>query len=220
MALGWRRDYLRYKNYFLNIVTVYKKRKDLKMFLEILLSLSTISFFTIFAIRPTFLTIAELVKKIRTKEETVNKMDTKIQNLDQALVLYTQEQARIALLESAVPSSAAPDVLVRQIEGVATTHPVSLLGLSTGDVTLVGEEKVQRKSGELGVLPGGAKELSFSISLTGDFQNIASFLETLENLRRPVKIDVATINSSETEEARIIVLVVSGRTPYLKESPK
>ena len=39
MALGLRKDYLRYKSYFLNIVSLYKRKEDLRMFLEIMLSL-------------------------------------------------------------------------------------------------------------------------------------------------------------------------------------
>ncbi|MCK4588646.1 hypothetical protein KAT60_02400, partial [Candidatus Woesebacteria bacterium] len=88
MALGWRRGYLRYKSYFLNVIVVYKRRKDLRMFLEITLSLVTISFFAVFALKPTLLTIAELTKEIKTKEETVAKMDEKIQNLERGQQIY------------------------------------------------------------------------------------------------------------------------------------
>ncbi|MEJ2441504.1 MAG: hypothetical protein P8Y06_01110, partial [Patescibacteria group bacterium] len=85
MALGWRKDYLRYRSYFLNIVGVYKQRKDLRMFLELLLTLVTVSFFAAFALRPTLLTIIELLKEIDTKEETLTKMSTKIQEIRKKL---------------------------------------------------------------------------------------------------------------------------------------
>ena len=107
MALGWRKDYLRYRSYFLNIVGVYKQRKDLRMFLELLLTLVTVSFFAAFALRPTLLTIIELLKEIDTKEETLTKMSTKIQNLQQAQTLFLQEQSRISLLETTIPDTPA-----------------------------------------------------------------------------------------------------------------
>lgn len=218
MALGWRRGYLRYKSYFLDVIAVYKRRKDLRMFLEIILSLATISFFAVFALKPTLLTIAELVKEIKTKEETVAKMDEKIQNLERGQQIYTQEQTRISLLKDAIPSAPAPDSFVRQIEGATTRHPITILGMSIGEVTLVGEEKVQRRGEELGALPGGARGVTFSISATSSYLDLTAFLSTLQNLRRPVKIDAATINSSETDIGRLIVLVITGRTPYLRES--
>jgi hypothetical protein len=115
MALGWRKDYLRYRSYFLNIVNVYKQRRDVKAFLELILTLVTISFFALFALKPTLLTIIELLREIEAKEETVEKMDTKIQNLQQAQTLYIQEAARIKLLETAIPDKPAPDLFVRQI---------------------------------------------------------------------------------------------------------
>ncbi len=80
MALGWRKDYLRYRSYFLNVLNLYKRKEDLRMFLEIMLSLSAISFFSIFALRPTFLTIATLLKEINAKKGTIITMDTKIKN--------------------------------------------------------------------------------------------------------------------------------------------
>lgn len=218
MALGWRRGYLRYKSHFLNVIAIYKRRKDLRMFLEIILSLTTVSFFAILALKPTLLTIAELTKEIKTKEETVAKMDEKIQNLDRAQNVYTQERTRISLLKDAIPSTPVPDSLVRQIEGATTKHPITILGMSIGEVTLVGEEKIQRRGEKLEALPGGARGVTFSISATSSYLDLAAFLSTLQNLRRPVKIDTATINSSETDIGKFIVLVISGRTPYLRES--
>ena len=44
MAVGWRKDYTRYQRYFLNLFAVYKNRDDVKAFLEIVLSLATITF--------------------------------------------------------------------------------------------------------------------------------------------------------------------------------
>lgn len=218
MALGWRRGYLRYRSFFLDVIAVYKRRKDLRMFLEITLSLATISFFAVFALKPTLLTIAELIKEIKTKEETVAKMDEKIQSLDRAQNVYLQEQVNISLLKDAIPSAPVPDSFVRQIEGATTKHPITILGMSMGEATLIGEEKIQRRGEELKALPGGAKGITFSISATSGYQDLAAFLSTLQNLRRPVKIDATTVNSSETDIGRFIILVVTGRTPYLRES--
>ena len=218
MALGWRKDYLRYQSYFLNIVNLYKRRRDLKAFLELILTLITISFFALFALKPTLLTIIELLREIEKKEETVNKMNTKIQNLQQAQTLYIQEETRIKLLETAVPDKPAPDLFVRQIEGLATSYPVNLLGITIGEVTLLGEEKEKRPKGELQPLPEGSKGIAFSISIAGSYQEMVNFLSALEDTRRPVIIDALNILSPQLEETQNLILVVTGRTPYLKEN--
>ena len=216
MAMGWRKDYLRYRSYFLNIVNLYKRRPDLKTFLELILTLAAISFFAFFALKPTLLTVIELLKEIEAKEETVSKMNTKIQNLQEAQVLYIQEEARIELLKTAVPDKPVPDLFVRQVEGLATSFPVNLLGITIGEVTLLGEEKEQRAKEELQPLPEESKGITFSISIAGGYQGVADFLSALEDMRRPVKIDALNILSPKLEETQNLVLVVSGRTPYLK----
>ena len=71
MALGWRGQYYRYKDYFLNIVALYKQRRDLRAFLEVILSLSTVIIFVVFALKPTALTIISLYNEIKVKKDTL-----------------------------------------------------------------------------------------------------------------------------------------------------
>lgn len=217
MALGWRKNYQRYRKYFLNIYQVYNKKPDVKMFLEIILTLGAIAFFGASALRPTILTITELTEQIKKKEEIIVKMDTKIQNIEIAQDLYVQESSAISLLDSAIPNAPQPDLAARQFEGLANTSNTTILGMSTGEVFLVGkDEKEKRKSSTLEKLPGDAKELSFTITTTGDSSSLRQFLQNIVSMRRPIKTDVASINSSETGVGRILVLAVSGRLPFIE----
>ena len=216
MALGWRKEYLRYREFFLNISALYRRNQDLRMFLEVLLSLGTISFFAFFALKPTLITIVELYKNIQTKQDLVNKMDTKIQNISAAQAIFDSEAARISLTQNSVPDLASPETFVRQIEGLAITNSVNLLGVSVGQVILVGEEKKSSTSEtDIAPLPEGAKSLTFSISVNGAYPALSRFLSELENLRRPVKIDNTGLTSAQTEEGSKLVLLISGRVPYL-----
>lgn len=215
MALGWRKEYLRYKEYFLNVLNVYKQKEDLRMFLEILLSLATISFFATFALRPTLVTIAALLTEIDSKEDIVAKLDTKIQNLALATSLMDSETLRLPFIEDAVPESASPETFVRQLEGLASKNGINLLGVSLGQVTLLGE--VKKAPPEEGVipLPQDTLGIPFSISLSGSYPQLLGFLADLEKLRRPLAIDTTGITATETDEGKILVILVSGRAPYL-----
>lgn len=216
MALGWRRGYLRYKDYFLNVIAIYKQKQDLRMFLEILLSLGTISFFTVFALKPTVVTIATLTKEIKSKEETVAKLDIKIQNLTIAQSILDAEIARLPIIEGSVPDSPLPEAFVRQIEGLALRSSVNLLGISIGQVTLLGEgPSAKREDTGLAPLPEGAKGVPFSLSVSGTYPSLSSFLSSLEDLRRPAAIDNTGISSTETEEGKVLVILVTGRIPYI-----
>ena len=216
MALGWRGNYLRYKDFFLNTLLIYRKRPDLKMFLEASLSLITILVFLLFALRPTLITIATLVREIKGKEELVAGLDQKIANLDEAEVVYSQEEQRINRVREAVPVSPEPDVFLRQIEGLSQTTSAQVLGISLGETTLVGKTPEKNKKRESKSLPEGASSLPFSISVTADFATLSRFLTEFKSLRRPIVIDAAGMNSSQTPEGVTLTLVISARTPYIE----
>ena len=105
MALGWKSNYLRYKSFFLNVAGQYQKKNELKMFMEVLLSLSAVAIFGLFAIKPTLTTIATLIKDMQGKRQTLALMDEKIENLNQARKVYDEEKAGIELLKTAIPKS-------------------------------------------------------------------------------------------------------------------
>src|SRR3989304_7020767 len=133
MDTGWRKNYLRYKSFFLNILTQYRERSDWKAYLEILLSLTTVSIFSIFALRPTILTIAELIRQIEEKKDTVSQMDAKIQNLSKAQTLYDRQRPNIIpLTETAIPKNSNSDIFARQIEGLSSSNQVGISLLSLG----------------------------------------------------------------------------------------
>lgn len=217
MALGWRKEYIRYKEYFLNVLNIYKQKEDLRMFLEILLSLATVSFFGAFALRPTLITIAALLTEINSKEEIVAKLDTKIQNLSLATSLMESETARLPLIEDAVPVSASPETFVRQFEGLAAKNGINLLGVSLGQATLLGEVKKAPPEEGVTPLPEDALGISFSISLSGNYPELLGFLTDLEKLRRPLAIDTTGITTTQRDEGKVLVILVSGRAPYISK---
>jgi Tfp pilus assembly protein PilO len=218
MALGWRSQYSRYKDFFLNVIGQYKRRRDILMFLEIILSAATVTFFAIFAIRPTVMTISELYKEIKRKEEINKTMDEKILNLAKAQEIYNNEIDRISLLNIAVPVNPQPEVFVRQIESLSGKNSLSMTNISLGQVILFGAETVKTKTSSVfKELPEKANGMAFSVTVSGSYPSIFSFISDLENLRRVVKVDTAGLNNQQTKEEKTINLVISGRTPYLGE---
>jgi Tfp pilus assembly protein PilO len=215
MSAPWRKESARYRAYFRNIIAVYRQRKDVKMFLELILSMITISVFLIFAFKPTFLTIIELVKEIKTKEETITKMDTKIRNLELAEELYGQKQAQIELLKTAVPDNPLPETFVQQIEGLAIKYSVDISGITISNLTLKGKEKPKKEKAKVDQLPQGAGALPFSVSIAGDYQALIAFLSELENFLRPIKVDSSNFISPDNG-GQNLVLTIEARAPYLK----
>lgn len=191
------------------------------MFMEVILSLVTISFFGVFALRPTFLTISTLLKEINTKKETITKMNTKIKNLQTAQQILSEESLRIPILELSVPTFPQPQIFVHQIEGIAAGANVSVLGIRVDETSLKGDVPIKSQTVKSdSKFPANIGSMGFSVSTSGSFQNLSSFLKNLENLRSPIKVDLLGINLSKREEGNILTLVVSGKVPYLGVTKK
>ena len=214
MALGWRDSYTRYREFFLNISELYKKRADLRAFLEIILSLLTITIFLLFALKPTIVTIIDLLGQIKEKQGTLAALTQKVNNLQVASGLLTQDQNFISDIDTAVPTSPNPDILSGQVLGLAVKNSVDILGISVDQATLVGPPVARAATG-LTPLPGNADEMSFSISVRGTYPNLILFIKDFENLRITKIIDTLGINASVTDKGLVIVAIISGRVPIL-----
>jgi hypothetical protein len=197
-------------------MALYKKRADLRMFLEVILSLTTIIIFSVFALKPTVLTIISLVKEVNKKEDVVRALDLKIGNLQRARSTYQTQQQNISIIENAIPNMPSPNIIVRQIEGLAAKNSVQILGVSIGEVTLIGKTPDKKIDADLKPLPAGSSQVPVAISVTGAYQNLNTMVKDIENLRIPIQFDVLGINSSTSDEKLTIVAVVSGRVPFLK----
>lgn len=221
MAQGWRKDYSRYKGFFLNILNIYKSKPTLKVYLEIILSLSTIIIFSLFAIKPTVLTIIELNNEIKNKEDIIISLNQKIGNLKQASLILQNQSPKLNLVNEAIPKSASLEILIDQLEKLAINHQVGILNIASTDLFISGESNKKIKAGDLEALPGEAKELNLAISVTGNYQNLFYFLQSMENLRRPIKVDSFVINATNsTDNSRIIVMTLSGRLPFIDQAKK
>jgi hypothetical protein len=227
---GWRNNYVRYRSFFLNVMDSYRRRADLKVYLEIFLSLATISLFAIFALRPTLLTIAELLKEIEGKEDTIKIMDDKITNLQNAQSLYDRERRRIQLLEIAVPDKPSPQDLARQMEGLTLKHQTRIDRFTIDEVTILGKQTTATKDNDekekVEAFPANAGEMPFVFEASTspeNYSDIYNFLKDLENLRNPIKIDsfsLLLIEEKNEEKSKRLKLVIDGRLPNFVDNDK
>lgn len=219
MNPGWRKNYLRYKSFFLNVSTQYKERADIKVYLEILLSLITITIFSVFALRPTLITIAQLIKEVETKKEALAEINSKIQKLSQAQIIYDQQRKNISLLNSAVPDKALPHVIARQIEALTSKNNVEILRVNLGEAQILAAQDTNNTSSTQNQI---SPKQEFEISLQTEvnienYQNLLNLISDLEKLRMPIKFDSLSLSSKENEKdnTKKVSLFLSGKMPYL-----
>lgn len=216
MAQGWKKDYTRYKGFFLDILNVYNSKPNLKIYLELILSLSTIIIFAIFAIKPTILTIVEINNEIKGKEATIAKLEKKLSDLQKASSLLQNQSQNLKLIDESVPTNADIEKAIRQIEILSSNNSVKLSSLTSADLILKGTADKKKKNSELKSLPNSSNELPISFSVSGEYQNLYLFLQSIENLRRPLKMDSFIFASTKsTDDKKLITLTITGRLPFL-----
>lgn len=224
MPAGIRQDQVFYRKYLYNIILLYKNRDDVKMSLEILLSLATVAIFAIFAIKPTFVTIAGLLTEIKSKQEIVAIMDQKIQDISSAQQVFEQQRAAIAVLQTAVPSKPDPHIYIRQVEGLINKNSLNFEGLIAQNITLIGDQQEEQPPGapldpdEIPPLsfPQDAKSTEMTINTSGEFQKLQNFLKEMQSLRRPMLIDSASFDQIISASEEQLVLTITGRIPFVK----
>jgi len=215
MALGWREQYTRYREFYLNIQSLYKQRADLRAFLEIILSLTTVIVFLAFALKPPALTIISLYGQIQEKTKTAAALNQKLNDLQTANDVFNTNQNVIPDVEASVTNAPQPDTITEQVQAAASKDSVSVLGISIGEVQLIGTVPKQKNSSDLTPLPDGAHEMPISISARGTYPSLIGFIKDLEGLRMIINLDTVGINTSQTEQGITIVSIISGRVPYL-----
>src|SRR5258708_1463160 len=206
MAAEWKGG--QYQKYLLNVMALYRQRPDLKAYLEVLLSIVTIGMFILFAVKPTFVTIADLWTKIKAEQITSDQLDTKIKNLGLAQTVFNSQAANLTLLDQAVPTGPNIGTYVRQIEGVVKKDNVTTTTLSVNKTDLISLATAS-------ALTQSSSSVGVSISVTGTYQNLSSFLADLETLRRPTiikKLDYNLVQISESVKVLNLNVLVS--IPY------
>ena len=217
MNIGWKERYTSSKNLITRTIQTYNQRSDLKAYLELFLSLAAIIIFGLFAIRPTLINIGKLLTEIKAKEDIVNTMSEKIENLKAAQQIYNQNKGEVDIAKLAILDEPSPQTLIRQIEAASMDSSVFLTNLSISGVDLLGVTNAQ-------VTPETAQKLTdeniltFSLTVTGDFDPLLTFLKEVENLRRPIKLNEVALGKviSSQGESVLQLSLTKLSLPYLK----
>ena len=224
MASRWQENYQLYRRYVRNIALLYQKRKDIQTYVELLLSLSVIAIFGLFAIRPTVVTITSLFTEIETKEETIAKLDSKIDALTRAQTLFDQNRIQLALVDSVVPDEPLPDIFTRQFEGLTQLNSTELLSVNVGEVDILGtanivaQQQINDEDIEVDLYPEELDSVEFGADVGGTFDTLTTLIREVENMRRPLFGDSVTLRIADDDELSSdqLIFSITGRAPFLR----
>jgi len=181
---------------------VMKKRqqKQFRQTFEISVTLLFISFFLIFAIRPTVLTITSLIAEINTKKDLAEKYKKKINSVIQAQTVYSQAQSNYQLINASLPDNYRFSQAATQIKGISQTAgiPVTQIDFGLSDDI----DEVYK-----------APYYTYNFSQNINFDNISTLINGIINNRRCIQLTNLTISSpQETKPSQEVEPVTTDQT--------
>ncbi len=188
-----------------------KKRQT---YLELILTFVTILFFGVFALKPTFSTIATLLGDITNLEEVNDKLKEKLDSLATAQQVLDKNRDQLYFVQEALPDSPDLATFVAQIDRANEDSEFVLETIRFGDyeVDPSGKPKVvDANIQEKGPI-GDWNNIEFTIDGTGKYDAILEFAKKIVNFRRVVVLDSISIDYSDVNNENDLPEVVINGT--------
>lgn len=175
--------------------------------MELFLTVGLVIFLALFAIRPTLLTMSDLLKEIEDKTELEEQLTKKVAALNSAQSLYLSIEDRLPILDAAIPSTPETIHSLKIIEKLATDQGVVLNSIS---LTEIPETPVEIPDFE----QLSRVNLDIALSVSGDYTSIKNFVAGLQNSQRTFVIDSVVFRISESRGDKQLRASILVKAPY------
>lgn len=197
------KKYARYYTFIKPVIT----NPVLRSTAPYIFSLVTIIIFTVFVIKPTVSTILDLHQQIAEKQDILNALDTKAQNLTMGKRNYESIDPEIKLkISKAIPAQADVPYLISSLQNTAA-NTASISSLQVDPVALINSNKSASSSMSL-------DEVGFSFNIQNSYNQLLQALINLNKSPRIIKINSVLI--SRPQEGSFISLSITGKSYFLK----
>ena len=183
---------------YLELIPDLKKEKAQK-YITIVLTLTTAIILGLFAINPTFSTIANLQKQIDDNNFVQQKLQQKINNLAVLQEKYSSLQPDLSIVYDAIPKTTMVPIFIAEVQSIAKNSSLTITSLQTSEVKLSNQT------------PNNSS-FDFTITANGTYQNMVKFLDTISHFQRVVAIKDITIST----QSNALMLSFQG-TVYFKQ---
>lgn len=183
-----------------------------KASLELFLTIGLVLFLGAFAIRPTIVTMSDLIKEIETKTELNDALVKKIASLQTSQTQYLTIEEQLPLLDSAIPAQPEIVLSAKIIERIAADSKVIIKNLSVSEIPEDSEETIpfNQKSKQL---------INISANITGDYISIREFVESLRNSRKSFIVESIVFSLEEDRGSKKLSANVTIAVPYFGVAP-
>lgn len=192
-----------YSRYSVYIKPVIKNRY-VKAYSSVVFSLIAITFFSLFAIKPTFKTIIALQKNIEEQKQVLEKLTDKSKNLEIAIKNYKALDPQIkSKIETLVPNKPEAVSFAKDLTTIAKINQATVSGINFQPFEIINGAKLPTQESDL-------KELAFTFNLSGSYPSMLKTLDSLSNSSHLILLDTVSISKGE----KGLIMNVVGRTIY------
>lgn len=173
-----------------------------------ILSFLTGSFFAVFALRPTLLTIISLRRQVSDFQKVDRELQDKIDALSRLSFTYRSLEPDLVIIETAVPTQTNLSTLVQNLAGVGDNFGVSLDGLTVTNLPLT--STALPETGKRGRIKPQLDAVKFTVVYTGPYEGLLDTLQGLNKLNRLIVIDKFSL-TAEGVKKKTTTLQVEAR---------
>jgi Tfp pilus assembly protein PilO len=174
---------------------------------ELLLSIGLVMFLAVFAIRPTLLTMSNLIKEIDDKTVLNNQLATKVAALNTAQAEFLSFEDKLPILDQAISSN--PDLVysLKVLEKLAADNRVIISGMTISELP---QEEVSDQPFNTRVL----NTMPISINLVGDYISLRNFTEAIRSNRHSYMIESISFDLDQDGETKSLRALLTVSLPY------
>ncbi len=183
---------------FRRISPIIKNKKSAS-YLTLTLTFVSLSFFGLFAIKPTLTTAFSLYKGVNDLRKLNFDYENKIGNLIRAQSEYEQIRSDLPLIDAAIPANTNFSKVAMAIERFANIENVTINHIQIDNVSI-------------SKLPttGKVNNYGFSMTGTGNYSSLFAFISHLLNWKRIVNINSLDITKEGASTSAILRLNLKG----------
>ncbi len=179
------------------------KNKKSASYFTLTLTFISLSFFGLFAIRPTLTTVFSLYKGVNDLRKLNFDYENKIGNLIRAQSEYEQIRNDLPLIDAALPTNTNFSKVTMAIERFAGKENVTINHIQIDNVSI-------------SKLPttGKVNNYGFSMTSTGNYSSLFAFISHLINWKRIVNINSLDVTKEGASTSAILRLNIKGILYY------
>lgn len=178
-----------FRRYYERLQPAFKKPR-MRASTTAVFSFLAMALFAWYAIRPTAQTIIYLRREIADKTALNEQMENKITALIEAQSAYETIVDRLPVLTQALPENPDGVILARQLRNLANISGASISALQIPSLPVLGSEATP---GAKLTQPKPLEEYALSLTLTGEYPAIKTFIDGLLTLRRITNLNSVSV---------------------------